>query len=176
MAAARKIFVRMQLEREKPPRYFCSMNKKFQEQVVTTKADHVPKLLNLGNYHMVLFPYIISDLFSSHLISLDFISCNLSSNVIWYHPIKFIKSNLIWYYQILSDVFLSHLTSSDQIRSYSISSSLLSFDITCSHLSYLISSDYLTSSNLRWFYLISSFHIWFDIISSHLIRLHLYFS
>ena len=32
MAAARKSFVRMQLEGEKPTKYFCSMNKKFQEK------------------------------------------------------------------------------------------------------------------------------------------------
>ena len=32
MAAARKSFERMQLEGEKPTRYFCSMNKKFQEK------------------------------------------------------------------------------------------------------------------------------------------------
>ena len=32
------------------------------KQVVTTKADHVPKLLNLGNYRVVLFPHLISDI------------------------------------------------------------------------------------------------------------------
>ena len=30
MAIARKCFVRMQLEGEKPTQYFCKMNKKFQ--------------------------------------------------------------------------------------------------------------------------------------------------
>ena len=32
MAAARKSFVRMQLEGERPTKYFCNMNKKFQEK------------------------------------------------------------------------------------------------------------------------------------------------
>ena len=32
MVAARKSFERTQLEGEKPTRYFCSMNKKFQEK------------------------------------------------------------------------------------------------------------------------------------------------
>ena len=31
------------------------------KQVVTTKADHVPKLLNRGSYHVVQFHHLTSD-------------------------------------------------------------------------------------------------------------------
>ena len=92
-----------------------------------------PKAVDLGNHHVVLFPPLTSDLFRSYLIKLEFIGCNLSSDVSWYHHIQFEKiqsylilSNFIWF-------FLYHLYSCDPIRSYPISSSLISFDIICSH-------------------------------------------
>ena len=45
MAIARKCFVRMQLEGEKPTQYFCKMNKKFQakaqfEEIHLEEVDH----------------------------------------------------------------------------------------------------------------------------------------
>ena len=123
------------------------------EQVVTTKADHVPKLLNLGNYHVVLFPYITSDLFWYHLISSDFISCNLSSNVIWYDHIKF---DTIQSYWILSNFICffypswPHLIKIDLIQYHLVSLHLIS-PVLIHHIWYHLTIwPHLISDDLDW--------------------------
>ena len=102
----------------------------------------------------------------THLISSDLISYYLSFDIIWYHHIQFdiiqshlIFSHFIWWF------FLCNLISSDPIRFQPISSSLILFDITCSHQNHTISSNY------NWSHLTL-----YDLIQSPLVSSDLIFS